>query len=190
MVSEKKKKKGTLWLAVVLIVLLILAVVTSLFYEKTTTTQRDKDIKYQTMACERNSTKEEDLIRSDNTISMSHELRFVFVEDEMKEITYTYKGEYETEADAIKGENAVHSIYNQYMGSVGIDLSSYNPSYNIMKNKVKMNIRVVESQKNLVKSTPRLFFVNAEDNAISIMTRKMQDVENIYNKQGFVCSSN
>lgn len=124
---------------------------------------------------------------ANDAISAKHELRILFSNNEIEDISYVYKGGFGSEETAGQRFAAMRSKYNIYMAKTPINQEALTPVFVVIEKSV--NINLFFDRGTFVAEMAPLVFLNQEDyeDAIGL---PVDGVKSLYETLGFSCNIN
>lgn len=186
--NNQKIQNNNLWKIIMAIILaLLVGIIVYIFtYQNTTISQKNiSNDKYEILMCERYDQEKDDIITTENLISVKEELRATFTGDRLNDVSFTYYGEYDSEVEA-KGNSAnMMADFDQYMGRTGGSRSLYNPHHSYDGKNAKFTLYA--GQNDITNSTKAIIFFDREDNPKTIT---IEELKSSYERSGFGCQIN
>lgn len=185
--SEQKKReqndviKAVVFASIVIIIVLaIIWVFTNKSEVRTSTTISSAG--YSALDCSSNDPSDP-FFSSSSAQHSSHNIKILFIDNLIKEISYGYEGTY-NESNLEVVEAKFHANYNIYMGSNGLNPESLNPVFSLYKSKVLVSIYA--EPKKLNSAVARLFFISEDEYGV-IGDYGLDDYKKMYESKGFAC---
>lgn len=119
--------------------------------------------------------------------SAKHELRILFSDNEIEDISYVYKGEFDSEEMAGQRFAAMRSKYNIYMTKTSIGQEALTPVFVVIEKSV--NINLFFDKGTFVAEMMPLVFLNQEDYE-DVIGLPVDGVKSLYETLGFSCNIN
>lgn len=183
--TVKHNRGVTKTIALIAVVLFIAVIIFLLFYKKETVTPTElgNTVSYRGIICTRNRQADDEVLKTTNPVSVKETAMVVYRNGEFEKISFTYEGEYADNAGAVKAENELHAGYYTYIGPRGIDIIDYANNYNIVGNKVVMNL--ASSKPDTPSSILKLYSYELNDRLDEVSEEKI--IQN-YSAKGFNCT--
>lgn len=139
---------------------------------------------YSSLICESNSP-EEPFFVSKSVQRFTHELKVMFNNGHLNDISYRYEGTYNSNDVAETAMAEMHADYNKYMSGGGVYQEKLNPVFATDKTKTRISLYAEPDKLNNV--VARLFFLG-EDDLNKLGSYSQSDLKELYEKKGFSCT--
>lgn len=184
--SEKKASRIDIFKTVVLMVIVAVVVLVIWFLTSGSETRISTEYSYGdlgSLQCTSENPSDAFFV-SKNVQKFTHEIKVMFTENYIKEISYRYEGTYNSESVAETAAAEMHADYNIYMGNNGINQEGLNPVF--MTDKTKARVSLYAESSKLNGTVARLFFISGDEfGKLSDYSR--DDLKKMYVSKGFSC---
>ncbi len=138
---------------------------------------------YSVLEC-KSSEPKEPFFSSDDASSRSYDIKVLFTDGALKELSYRYDGVFESESAAKNAEARMHADYNKYMDANRFRAESLNPSFSIIDSNLVVSLYADVTLFNRV--VGRLFFISDEE-FDKVQGYSEADYKKMYTSLGFIC---
>ncbi len=152
--------------------------------KETHTSEGDEYISTTSLSCLAENPQNAFFVAND-AISAKHDLKFLFKDNKIKNISYNYVGEFGSEAVASQKFSAMRAKYNMYMIKTPISQEALTPSFVVIEKSVNINLFFNES--NFVAEMAPLVFLTPED-YVNINEMNIEEIKSMYEGLGFSCN--
>ena len=183
--SGKEKGNGLKTIVLLVLCLAVGGIVFFLSYKNETvsTTPLGNTVSYQGLICVRDRQSSDEILTTTEPVSVKETAKVIYRNDEFDRVSFTYEGEYATEAQATKAENELHSGYYIYLGKIGgIGVSDYPNNYSIIGNKVVMDL-----SSGRVDTPLAILKLFSYDLSVNVSAANEEEIVQNYTSKGFNC---
>lgn len=163
-----------------LLILSIILVLLFTYQKSSTKTNSKTDTPLETLICQKTTDSPDDILTTDEPISLVKKLRVIFRGHKFSSIMFSYSSAYDSAEKAAAAESKIHITYNQYVGDHNISVEKYNPNYDIIDSRLEMTLYIEKAQ--LSEPTSRLFFIDQLSDLNSI-----EKLKSTYQSKNFDC---
>ena len=177
-----KTVKTITFIAILVALSVILTLIFRYHTTTTTVTRETAEINY--LVC-RASSPEGAFFKSTAAESTSHELKVIFSNNHPSKFSYTFRGTYNSNANADHDIAVLHADYNNYMADHGkLDPEGLSPHFAAID--TTSEISLFSEVNKLVTATAQLFFIDS-DQYQHLNDYSTDDLQNLYKSKGFIC---
>ncbi len=115
-----------------------------------------------------------------NSTKNSHEIRAIFGDNELHNITYIYSSTYADKQAAIKGESNIHATYN-LIWQAKYKEDPFNSTFSIIDNTTKAIVYAEANQ--IEQNNSQLLLISPSESS----NKTLQALKTLYEKKGFEC---
>lgn len=182
--SGKEKGNGLKTIVLFALCLAVGGIVFFLSYKNETvsTTPLGNTVSYRGLICVRNRQSSDEILTTTEPVSVKETAKVIYRNDEFDRVSFTYEGEYATEAQATKAENELHSGYYLYIGPLNIGVSDYPNNYSIIGNKVVMDLSSGRAD-----TPPAILKLFSYDLPVNVSAANEEEIVQNYTSKGFNC---
>lgn len=124
---------------------------------------------------------------SSTEVNEKHELKFLFDDGQIKNISYFYNGEFNSDVAAGKEISLMHAQYNKYMAKTNINQEVLTPVFVVIEKSATINL-FFDGEDFTVEMAPLIFLDRESFEKIDESSVDM--VEDLYESLGFSCNIN
>lgn len=168
------------------ILVVISVILTLIFRSHTTTTTVNKqgsDTSYIDCLA---SNPNEPFFVSTTAESVSHEVKIIFLDNQVNKLSYNFRGTYSSNATASKDIDNFNAKYGLYMSDHGLDPQILSPNLAAIDTTSEVSLFAPVSK--LSTTTSPLFFLSSEQTQ-NLANYSPDDLKDLYKKKGFLCET-
>lgn len=185
MLKKEQKKIIDIGILILIIGIILMIIWILSFKKESVSTTEPQNNNYASLECT-SSSPTNPFFTSTTVQRFTHEIKVLFSDQKIKEISYRYDGTYNSNEAAESAKAHLHAEYNKYMARNGVYEETLNPVFST--NKSKLMVSLYAETKKINPTVARLFFISADDYQ-TIDNYTAEDFKKLYESKGFSCKN-